>query len=158
MNFSKGILALSLLAVTTIGFNSCEKDENEANETKISTYQSTKSHNNGQNCMTCHVSGGEGEGWFKVAGSVYGAQQTDPYPNTTIKLFAESNGAGVLKATVEVDGLGNFYTTEDIDFGAGLYPVVIGVSGTESYMQEPVTNGQCSSCHGNTTGVVWAGL
>jgi len=58
MNLSKSILVLSLLAVAVFGFNACEKDENELNETKISKYHANESHNFGQNCMACHVSGG----------------------------------------------------------------------------------------------------
>ena len=156
MELSKSILTLFLFGGLLIGLNSCEKDENEANETKTSTHNATESHNNGQNCMTCHVSGGGGEGWFIVAGSVYGKQQANTYPNATIKLYTKSNGSGTLKASIEVDGLGNFYTTEDIDFGAGLYPVVVGTNGAANFMQSAIATGQCSSCHGITTGNIWS--
>ena len=53
-------LAVAVMAMFAI--HSCEKNENE-NETKISSYNSTESHKEGQNCMTCHKSGGSGEGW-----------------------------------------------------------------------------------------------
>ncbi len=141
-----GVFALSILA-------SCEKNKN--NETKISAYNETESHNMGQNCMSCHLQGGSGEGWFKIAATVYDSLQISPYPNTTVKLYTGPNGTGTLKCTIEVDGNGNFYTTEDVDFSTGLYPVVSSNSGT-NYMSSPIYSGNCVSCHGNSTSKIWA--
>ena len=133
---------------------SCESDENEGNEEKVSSYNETESHKMGQNCMSCHKSGGEGEGWFNLAGTVYEGDRSTTYPNTTVKIYDEPNGVGSLISTIEVDGLGNFYTTNNIDFGNGLYVSVSGDTET-IYMIGPVTSGQCNSCHGTSTDTIW---
>ena len=132
-------------------FLSCEK---EGNEKKISDYNKTDSHNTGQNCMNCHQSGGSGEGWFTVAGSVYNEALTSVAPNTTVKLYTGANGTGNLVATIKVDGIGNFYTTEKIDFGSGLYPAVQGATVTK-YMGSSVSDGACYKCHNSTVGKIW---
>lgn len=147
--------SLVLILFTVMGLvtvQSCEKDDE--NETKISSYSSTESHNNGQNCMSCHVSGGDGEGWFIVAGSVYDTTLTQPFTNATVKLYTGPNGTGTIKATLQVDKKGNFYTTESIDFGSGLYPAVVGPTVTK-YMNSTISSGQCNSCHGKTTDKIW---
>jgi len=135
-----------------IVLQSCEK-ENE-NESKISSIGSTESHHAGQNCMSCHLQGGSGEGWFQVAGTVYDNSKLTVYPNSTIKLFTGPNGTGTLKYTVQGDALGNFYTTESIDFGGGLYPSVQGSASTK-HMTSAITSGQCNSCHGSSTDKIW---
>lgn len=134
-------------------FTACEK-ENE-NETKISKNNTDESHNLGQNCMSCHVSGGSGEGWFTVAGSMYDNSQTNPYPNGSVKVTTEPNGLGTTVQTIEIDSKGNFYTTETIDFGSGLYVGVFGTNGEQKFMSSKITNGNCNSCHGNTTDKIW---
>ncbi len=130
---------------------SCNK---EGEETKISSNSSSESHNQGQNCMSCHKSGGEGEGWFNAAGTVYDSTKLAVYPKTTVKLFSGPQGSGDLKYTVQVDGLGNFYTTEKIDYGTGLYPAVEGNNQTK-YMSSSISNGACNSCHGVSTDKIW---
>ncbi len=105
--------------------------------------------------MNCHKQGDEGTGWFKVGGTVYNSQKTNSYPNVTIQLFTGQDGTGALKYTIDGDELGNFYTTEYIDFTAGLYPVVQTKNGTQ-YMSTTTDNGQCNSCHGVTTDRIWA--
>ncbi|MDA3953828.1 MAG: hypothetical protein PF485_09285 [Bacteroidales bacterium] len=138
--------------ITTVAFQSCEEEENE---TKISSYESSESHKAGQDCMECHLSGGDGEGWFKVAGTVYDEAQTSVYPNSTVKLYTGANATGDLVATVEVDMNGNFYTTKVIDFGSGLYTSVEGNTATKNMMSS-ITNGKCNSCHGVSTDRIWA--
>lgn len=129
----------------------CEKE----NETKISRHNSNESHNNGQNCMSCHKSGGQGEGHFNVAGSVYDSLQVSHQPNGTVKLYTGPDGTGVLKYTIEVDAKGNFYTTENIDFGSGLYPSVVGTAGIQHFMSTTTTTGACNSCHNVSTDKLW---
>lgn len=145
---------LFLLAMAALTVAACENekegDENGENETVISKHNEMESHNNGKNCMSCHKQGGPGEGWFTVAGSVYNETATDPFPNATVKLYTGPNGTGTNKKTIEVDGLGNFFTTENIDFGDGLYVAVEGSQQTR-YMSIPLDAGQCNSCHGNST-------
>jgi hypothetical protein len=147
----KTIQTLAFFATVTLSLISCEK---EKNETKISKYNETESHNQGQNCMACHFSGGKGEGYFNVAGTVYDSTLTAYKPNTTVYLYTQQNAQGDLKYTIQVDGLGNFYTTEVIDFGNGLYPVIKSNSG-ERHMSSPITTGACNSCHGYSTSKLW---
>ena len=130
---------------------SCKKNEKATN---ISSYNETESHNMGQNCMNCHKSGGDGEGIFQAAGTVYDSTLSVTLPNTTVYLYTEQGGNGTLKHTIEVDGLGTFYTTESIDFGDGLYPTIKGAS-TSRHMSSPITSGQCNSCHGVSTSKLW---
>ena len=138
-------LACTLLII------SCKKNEKATN---ISSYNETESHNMGQNCMNCHKSGGDGEGIFQAAGTVYDSTLSVTLPNTTVYLYTEQGGNGTLKHTVEVDGLGNFYTTESIDFGDGLYPTIKGAT-ISKHMSSPITSGQCNSCHGVSTSKLW---
>lgn len=149
MNLSK--LNIFILLVFTISFFSCKRNEKATN---ISSYNETESHNMGQNCMNCHRSGGDGEGIFQAAGTVYDSTLTVTLPNTTVYLYTEQGGNGTLKHTVQVDGLGNFYTTESIDYSSGLYPTIKGTT-TSKHMSSPITSGQCNSCHGVSTSKLW---
>jgi hypothetical protein len=139
-----------LLTIAFISFQSCKKNKSETN---ISATNKSESHNMGQNCMNCHKSGGDGEGWFQVAGTVYDTTLSKTNPNTTVRLYSDAQGSN-LKYTVQVDALGNFYTTETIDFGSGLYPVVVGKT-ISKHMASPITSGQCNSCHGVSTDKIW---
>ena len=140
-----------------LGFviGSCEKDTDGGGETVISHYNESKSHKAGQNCMACHTSGGSGEGWFVTAGSVYDASKLNPYPNSTLKIFTGPNGTGALVKTIEVDGKGNFFTTESVNFGDGLYAFVSAPNGNVKHMNSKITNGQCNSCHGGSIDKIW---
>lgn len=138
---------------------SCKKDKkndsgNEV-ETNISSKGETESHNNGQNCMNCHVSGGQGKGIFVVAGSVYDSLQTSNRINGTITLYSAANGSGSSVATIYVDGNGNFFTTETVDFVNGLYPSIKSSNGDVHYMPTSVSNGRCNSCHGVNARKIW---
>lgn len=148
MTITRLLVCLSALALLS---TSCEKKESE---TKISTYNDTESHNMGKNCMDCHKTKGDGEGIFTIAGTVYDSLHTSVYPNATIKLFDGPNGTGALKAILEVDGNGNFYTTEIIDISTGVFPEVIGSTSTY-HMSFDVSAGQCNSCHGVSTSGIW---
>ena len=147
---------LTIVLSITFLLVSCEnEDDDDGDEKMVSKYNEMESHKMGQNCMTCHKSGGEGEGWFNLAGTVYDSEKTLTYPNTTVKLYDTPNGGGSLIGTIEVDGLGNFYTTDNIDFENGLYVSVTGDNTTE-HMINPVITGQCNSCHGTSTDRIWA--
>lgn len=132
-------------------FQACEENENE---TKISSFDSSESHNMGKNCMECHKIGGSVEGWFTVAGTVYDDTKLTTLPNAIIKLTTGPNGTGDLVSSVEVDKKGNFYTTKSVDFGTGLYATVNGNSGS-NHMNAKVQSGQCNSCHGISTDRIW---
>lgn len=148
-------MKIKFFALLIIGFavlSSCE--EGGKNEKNISKYDSEKSHNTGMDCMACHISGGEGEGWFQVAGTVYDSLKVNPLPNAKIILSSGSNGSGEVLYTIEGDALGNFYTTENIDFQDGLYAKVEGPQSSK-YMASKLTQGACNSCHGNTVDKLW---
>lgn len=145
------IRSIFLMVIITLFFVACEKE----NETKISSHNSNESHKTGQNCMNCHKSGGEGEGWFVVAGSVYKNDLVNIYSNADIKLSTEPQGAGAVFKTIEVDQSGNFYTTELVNFDGGLYVSVIGTNGEEVFMDSKITHGKCNSCHGSSTEKIW---
>jgi hypothetical protein len=150
----KKILALaSVLLMLFMGvLTSCRKesedDEGGCGATNISAAGERESHNMGRNCMNCHVNGGNGEGCFTAAGTVYTAGNlSQTKANTVVKLYTAPNGGGTLKATINGDALGNFYTTNGIDFSGGLYPAL--TSGTRTiYMSQPITQGACNGCHG----------
>ena len=145
MNSRLSIIIL-LCTILIWGFSSCT----QSSETRISKHYDTQSHNNGRNCMDCHYSGNNNYAWA-VAGSCYDSNFANHYPNATIKFFTESNGAGLEVASIEVDGKGNFYTTQNVKFGLGLYPLVIGTTGKKLSMHSMVTSGACGSCHNHTT-------
>jgi hypothetical protein len=135
------VLAIAMIAMI---IQSCSK-----NETKISTANGNESHNAGRNCMDCHKSGGEGEGWFTAAGTAYNPIDSGIYRNAVVQLYTLPNGNGTLVSTLYGDAKGNFYTTAGIDFSNGLYPSIIGATGT-THMHALITQGACNSCHGVT--------
>ncbi|HAF30185.1 MAG TPA: hypothetical protein DCG75_14180 [Bacteroidales bacterium] len=134
------ILWVSFLVLAV--FQSCEDDEED------------ESHNTGQNCMSCHIAGGSGEGVFSVAGSVYDNSKESVLPNASIRLYTDANGTGNLVATLLSDKNGNFYTTETIDFGSGLYVLAEGNT-TSKNMISSITSGACNSCHGVNVDRIW---
>jgi len=134
---------LLLLVLAQIG---CEESEG-GNEVNISSYNSTESHNTGRNCMQCHRNGGEGAGWFTFAGTVYKTDLQTPYPNTTVILYSAPGGGGNEIKRIAVDARGNFYTTETIERGSGLYMGVQSPNETK-YMYASLGSGACNMCHG----------
>lgn len=154
---------ISTLFFSIVLIQSCSKEtisssENEGSgglSTGASTSGTSKSHNMGLNCMNCHKAGGPGEGIFTAAGTVYNSTATATFPNATIKFFTGPNGTGNLVYTLSGDNLGNFYTSQALNFAAGLYPAVQGTTSTR-YMSSSITTGQCNSCHGVSTGKIVA--
>jgi len=104
--------------------------------------------------MQCHIDGGEGEGCFVVAGTVYDSLQLNTVPSGKVEFFTEPNGQGQKIETVQIDSKGNFFTTDLFNF-QGLYPAVTGPSGVTNYMSSSLTSGQCNSCHGTSTNRIW---
>jgi hypothetical protein len=151
----KLILAASFLAISGItAVQSCKKADG-CGESNISKSGGDDSHNNGQNCMSCHVSGGDGEGCFNAAGSVYTGSGA-AFGAGTVKLHTAPNGAGSVVATIQVDSKGNFYTTESINFSGGVYPSFSDGKGNTKYMGSSIGSAQCNSCHGSSTGKITA--
>ena len=157
MQKNKWIALLFITCSSLMFYTSCHKEGE--NVSAISVNGGTKSHNNGTDCMTCHKKSGKGAGagWFVIAGSVYKPDQITANPNTTIHLYTAQNGGGVEVAKIQVDAYGNFYTTDGLDFGNGLYPAVEGASGAISYMNSFTSTGDCNGCHvsGSQTGRVF---
>lgn len=146
-------LTIAVIAISL--FAACEKETEEENETLISQNNSDESHKEGESCLSCHLQGGNGEGWFTLAGTLYEKTQTSVYPNGSVTLTTEPNGSGTTEQTIEIDSKGNFYTTETIDFAEGLYVGVYGTNGEQKFMLSKITNGACNSCHGTTTEKIW---
>jgi len=134
-------------------FFACEK-EGACDEYNVSQSNGSKSHNFGDNCMQCHQSGGEGEGCFVAAGSVKNAALTAPATSGQVEFYTLPNGGGTLKYTVQIDAKGNFYSTEAMTL-TGLYPAIKNATGT-MYMGSALSTGACNSCHGNSTGSLYA--
>lgn len=152
MKVRKFLYSFMALAAMFIVFQACDDDDddNEGNcgETNISERFSNDSHNNGQNCFTCHNASGPGEGCFKVAGSLYDTTGNVPRGNGTIKLTTGFQGTGDVVATIEVDAKGNFHTTNDIDWGLdGLHVQVVSANGNTYNMATRISEGSCNSCH-----------
>ncbi len=133
-----------LLCIFT--FDSCKKDK-AGSGSKSSVYGGTESHNVGEACMRCHNSGGSNQYWWIVAGTVYKPDSTSLNPNSSVYLFSASNGGGTIAAALQVDGKANFYSTNSISFGSGLYPAVKSLSGQLIYMNSSITQGNCNGCH-----------
>jgi hypothetical protein len=134
----------------SISFQSCTK----GNKTNISDFDSNNSHKQGQNCMNFHKQNGNGKGWFTIAGTVYDSLKINTLKNITIKLYTGPNNTGTLVNTINADILGNFYTTNKIDFSAGLYTSVQGQFQI-NYMNSKIINGKCNECHGVTVDKIW---
>ncbi|MFN8208032.1 MAG: hypothetical protein U0T82_11580 [Bacteroidales bacterium] len=145
MRKQKLFQAVLMAGLFLILSTSCEK-EGGGNETNISNSSAT-SHHAGDNCMSCHKSGGSGEGWFLVAGTAYNTAGTSVFANAKVYLYSEKANESSLVKTITADKSGNFYTTSSIDFGNGLYVAVENSTGTKSYMNSPVSSGACNSCH-----------
>lgn len=139
------LVAFGILTVMVLT-QSCEKEDEGCGEENISYIGGNESHNKGQDCMQCHKDGGDGEGCFIVAGTVYDSLQVNTISSGTVDFYTEPNGMGQKIKTVEIDGKGNFFTTDIFNL-QGLYPVVTGPTGSKKYMGSPLTSGQCNSCH-----------
>ncbi|MBV1882511.1 MAG: hypothetical protein KUG82_12810 [Pseudomonadales bacterium] len=132
--------------------NDDSDDDNGGDDANLTT-----SHRAGENCMACHVDGGdaESEAVFTVAGTAYksgGGVQTQ----ATIRLYTHDTNTVV--TTLTTDDSGNFYTSDVVDglfVGDGLVTGVDieadGPSGTVT-MPGLITDGACSACHGDSTG------
>lgn len=67
--------------------------------------------------------------------------------NARFILSHNSNGSNPIME-VEVDALGNAYTTVDVDFSGGLYTGVRVPGGELEMMDDKIFHGQCNLCHG----------
>lgn len=144
---------LLILAITTFMIGCGEKPVDIVNDNNVLNSSQTNgklSHHSGENCAGCHKEGGTGKGWFTISGTIYDSIQSKPYPNCEIRLYSGINESGDLIRIIYGDSLGNFFTTENVQFGNGLYPVVYG-KWSIAKMGSQITLGNCNSCHGITT-------
>ncbi len=118
----------------------------------LSQHGSTNSHNDsrrGTDCMDCHTSG-PGTGVFVTAGTSIGA--TGGY----VEYYADSARTD-LRAKLEVDAYGNFYTVTAIDIltpnmsglSQGAYVTIVMPGGATRNMPGIVshTTAGCNDCH-----------
>ena len=130
-----------LIALFGLVLFACEKPSNKIN---ISRNGENNSHFSGRNCMSCHYTEGEGEGWFYVGGTIHGN-----YNGGKIVLFPEGF-ENAPSDSIEIDDLGNVFTTEFIDFSKGMNVAVINSNGDSLKMPAEIPVGQCNMCHGKT--------
>jgi cytochrome c553 len=131
-----------------------EEPEYVDTTTLVSSYNSLLSHNMGKDCQQCHQKGGNGKGWFLVSGTVYDSTMQYVFPNATVYLYDGIDNLAPLIATIEVDSLVNFYTTDSIDYKNGLHVEVKGKNLTVK-MGSLIRSGSCNKCHGVTTNRIW---
>ena len=148
MNRRRTLKGLALSAFACIAIYSCT----HVSGSYISSHGSRAGSSMKDNCMNCHQTGAT-YGGFIVAGTVVKEGGSTRNPNGTVYLFTVPNGVlgkDSVIATIEVDGVGNFYTTHPIDLSKGFYPAVNNASGDDSvhHMQSETTIGSCNSCHG----------
>ncbi len=131
-----------------IGDDDYERDPG-LNIELVSEVAGASSHRAGENCMHCHQSRGPGPGLFTSAGTVYNQDGTIS-AGATVELWTGFGGSGELRVAVEADSLGNFFTTEPIDFfgDAPLFPFVRAEDGERTtLMPFPTRSGACNVCH-----------
>jgi cytochrome c553 len=134
-------IPLLALAAGTVLISACEEE-----------WEGEGSHNAGKNCLSCHKSGGEGEGIFTVGGTVYNSSGSG-MSGVTVELFDNADRTGSPVASLTSDGSGNFHTTSKITFGIGLYATLTSGSKSAS-MSSAITTGACNSCHGVSAGKI----
>jgi hypothetical protein len=154
MRQKAAIIALIPALMILICLNGCKKEKGNCDAVSISKFGLTTSHHTGEDCLECHKEGGSGNGCFAAGGTVYDSTLTKVYTLATVRLYSDAKGKGELKATIEVDGNGNFYTT-DVIRGITLYPAVTGITGTTLYMNGHIAKGSCNGCHGVITKKIW---
>ncbi|HEC19211.1 MAG TPA: hypothetical protein ENI97_07690 [Gammaproteobacteria bacterium] len=121
----------------------------------LSQHGSTNSHSDsrrGSDCMDCHTSG-PGTGVFITAGTSISG--TGGY----VEYYADTARTD-LRARLEVDAYGNFYTVTAIDiltpngsgFSQGAYVSVVMPNGSRRNMPGIVshTSAGCNACHSST--------
>ena len=87
--------------------------------------------------MHCHVSSGEGEGYFTAAGIAYDSLQTSTLHGGKIEFFTGLDGKGTISHTINVDNKGNFYYTTASFSVSGSYPVLPSPSGQKNIWVQP---------------------
>ena len=145
-----------LVAVCVIGailIDGCK--HGQCNGGGTSAHGSMHSHNEGENCMSCHHADTEAPCW-EIAGTVFHPGGATTLPNATLLLFSRPLGQGTLLDSIDFDGLGNVYTSDAVSFGLGIFPAVLTPSGDTAFMNESIRDGACNRCHGVSTARITA--
>jgi len=115
---------------------------------QLSTADASISHNNGRNCMSCHQASGPGKGQFTAAGTVYKVDGSVADPGSIVGIYADPTRQVVI-AELEVDQLGNVYTTEDLGLSESKRFVSVWSADRQlrADMRSPKFNLSCNFCH-----------
>jgi hypothetical protein len=160
----RNVLILCLCLSPAIGCGASESDTKQAvpapgdpafvrdpklDVENISKSGERKSHNVGRNCMECHQAKGPGKGRFRVAGSLFVESTRAPSEGGVLELRAGPKPDAALVLRVEVDALGNFFSTEALPFpDQALFPSVKNADGSlVNAMPFPTISGACNQCH-----------
>jgi hypothetical protein len=141
------VLAILVFISVSLFFSGCSGN----NSTSPSNSTTVTGHNVGQNCLTCHVSGGQSsENVFTLGGTIFkDAAGNTISPGTVVDFFSGPNGTGTLLFSLVADSSGNIHSSQAINFTAGIYPAIVMPGGTMRYMPQVAKQGSCNStgCH-----------
>ena len=151
-----GFISLFLLACGSGGGSS--STSGDGGSSSGSAIPLRTSHRAGEDCQTCHTSGGSAEahGVYYASGTIYtgaGAPQT----NGTVRLYVHNTNT--VAALIETDDSGNFYHLDPIQGlsdGSGQLvegaDVEVETANGRRTMPGLITNGGCNGCHHNGSG------
>ena len=128
------------------------------NVENVSRAGEERSHNEGENCMHCHQPHGAGLGLFSLAGTLYGPDGRPYVGGAEVRVTTGPFGDGEVLTTVEVDDLGNFFTTAELPFPEqAVFPFATSLDGTLAVgMPFPTISGACNVCHAGAARVTLA--
>jgi hypothetical protein len=142
---------LFLLTIVLIG--ACSHYDELQKNGKESTL-TARSHNAGEDCMTCHHDAGSEaySRWWYVAGTAYSSDGTIAASAGEVQLWTGPRATGSLIYKLPIDENGNFYTEKIINFRGGYFPVII--SANDTFAMSEMVNGDniyksCNNCHGH---------
>lgn len=143
------------VAACNIGADCYARDTATLNVTNVSASGGSKSHNSGQNCMSCHQDKGPGKGLFVIAGSLNKNASTPWTEGATIKLFSDK-ARTQLVSSFSADALGNFYSTEKITVpAAGLFVSIFDLNDQRLQdMGSPKISFACNICHAGSAKII----
>lgn len=143
----KLLFIISLVMAVLISLNACnhdfDDDNEDENEMEFSEHGDDESHNQGQDCMSCHTTGGVEDELFTVAGSLFKGNQNVSFNSATVVI---KNSTGDELTEIEVDAKGNFYTNKNIDFTEDIFTEVRYQNDT-LVMISKISHGSCNTCH-----------
>lgn len=140
-------------AALMLYFFSCSHYNQLEKNGQTSKHGGSKSHNAGQDCMSCHnnpKNEASREAWWNVAGTIYKLNIAQVNPNARIELWSEYGAKGIKILALETDNFGNFYTEKIVSFKGGSYPIAISNHDTLR-MSGVFSGGGCNGCHGIST-------